>query len=572
MDNTRHLIVACVEDDEPAARAYMDALRPLGIAPLLLVAPSTDAEPDADALAKVVASASFLVVLSQAARSSRYLIGLISAYAPLAASDAQRALIAILQEPGLQLSVPTTLEVNAKDVPVEALAAQVNATMLSELWAALPVGAAAARVATSSSSAPGSAGNAENAESLDAVAILGYAQHRPHPSTPRRRRRLVGAVLSLMLLAAVVAGSAYAAKVGPFSRQSASQSASRSASTASSAGTSSGSLAGSAPLSGSISTADIKQAFICPNTSAATASIPSSPQVAAQLARHTHVYSVPKSNSAPDALAIGPNGTVWFTECQGNAIGMLQSSGHVTQIPLTRQASHPDAITRGGDGGMWFTEAGSGRIGEILNGKLLEYKLPSVHAAPDALTEAADGSLVFTEPGVNKIGRIVPGGHVTQYAIPTANSGADAITAGPHGSIWFAETLAGKIGEMNASGKVTEYPVSGFPNALAFAPNGKLWVGFVNGQDLASVTSSGTTTFVTIPNGNGGARQGLVANSSGVWFAEPGDDAIGNLSPNGSVQLVPMQNADAVPYGLMTDSNGGIWWTEAGANQVGRLS
>src|ERR1700722_17251457 len=79
---------------------------------------------------------------------------------------------------------------------------------------------------------------------------------------------------------------------------------------------------------------------------------------------------------SPYAIAIGPDNNIWFTEYQGDRIGMMTPSGEVMRFPIA-----PDGIaerlTGGPDGALWFTDPKGNRVGRIaVDGKIKYVKLP----------------------------------------------------------------------------------------------------------------------------------------------------------------------------------------------------
>ncbi len=95
----------------------------------------------------------------------------------------------------------------------------------------------------------------------------------------------------------------------------------------------------------------------------------------------------------------GPDGNVWFTDGDADAIGRITSAGTVTEFSdgLTGGESH--GITAGPDGNVWFTEGlTSGRIGRITPaGVISEFSSGlATGSVPSAITSAKDGNLYFT--------------------------------------------------------------------------------------------------------------------------------------------------------------------------------
>src|SRR6516162_1072148 len=77
-------------------------------------------------------------------------------------------------------------------------------------------------------------------------------------------------------------------------------------------------------------------------------------------------FSVPTPNATPWSIATGPDDNLWFTERDGNKIGMINPTTHaISEFPVPTANSSPIGITAGPDGNLWFTESASGKIGEI---------------------------------------------------------------------------------------------------------------------------------------------------------------------------------------------------------------
>jgi len=203
-----------------------------------------------------------------------------------------------------------------------------------------------------------------------------------------------------------------------------------------------------------------------------------------------------------DITAAG--GKLWFTESgNANAIGMLDPSNPDAAKAFSQGlSSAPGVITTGPDGNAWFAEPSAGKIGMIItSGSITEFALPS-GADPQGITAytmpgTKTGTIWYTDSKNNAIGSIsinpnnnyvvnseikdtagtIPGGSqiVTgtdsdstlwfsaynsstgQYAIgsydPATNGfGPQALLAsaqvpygiatGPDGNIWFSEAVS----------------------------------------------------------------------------------------------------------------------------------
>ncbi len=76
-------------------------------------------------------------------------------------------------------------------------------------------------------------------------------------------------------------------------------------------------------------------------------------------------YSAP-TDSLPRGLTTGPDGCLYVALNGSNAIGRLTTDGQWTTVPLPSMASQPQAIVLGSDGQLWFTEGNGSAIG-LLN-------------------------------------------------------------------------------------------------------------------------------------------------------------------------------------------------------------
>lgn len=207
-------------------------------------------------------------------------------------------------------------------------------------------------------------------------------------------------------------------------------------------------------------------------------------------------FRLPGRQSRPTAIVAGADGNLWFTDGKGSGIGRITPSGEITEFALPA-GRHPGAIAAGADGNLWFTERAADRIGRITTaGQITEFPIPGPAVKPGAIVAGSDGNLWFAEGGAPRIGRITPGGEITHFTLPTADS-VYALAAGPEGRIWF--TAGDLIGAIGADGPIS-WPACLLegcretPAALAFAPDGRLWVS----TDYLTCSYCGGQTFFNL--------------------------------------------------------------------------
>ncbi len=127
-------------------------------------------------------------------------------------------------------------------------------------------------------------------------------------------------------------------------------------------------------------------------------------------------FGFPNATTSPKQMVRGPDGQIWIAE-EGNdtnnsgKIGVLSTSGtpYVSvEYETVSPDSRPEAITVGADGALWFTEYGLDAIGRVTtSGMMSEYKSPVTGLELAGIAAAPNGALWFCEPEINRIGELV---------------------------------------------------------------------------------------------------------------------------------------------------------------------
>lgn len=172
-------------------------------------------------------------------------------------------------------------------------------------------------------------------------------------------------------------------------------------------------------------------------------------------------------------ITAGPDGAMWFTQPGSDAIGRITAPtdaqfsagtarGTITRFPLAT-GSAPDDIALGDDGALWFTETGTGKIGRAATTgqapTITEVTIPTAGSAPSRLTTGPDGRIWFSEPGAHAIGRIGGNGLVVEMPLPAGVGTPGDVASAPDGALWFVETDGARnaLGRINDAGQVTRY-------------------------------------------------------------------------------------------------------------------
>ncbi len=287
-------------------------------------------------------------------------------------------------------------------------------------------------------------------------------------------------------------------------------------------------------------------------------------------------FGLATPDSGPAQITQGPDGSLWFTENNGNKIGRITPNGDLNGFTVPTANSTPDGITLGPDGNLWFTENTGNQIGRLTpGGSFTEFPIPTADSHPSGITKGSDGNLWFGEVTANKIGRITPGGTITEFNIPTPNGRPSGMTLGPDGNVWFVEIMASQIGRITTGGSITEFPLptsNSSPNAITAGPDGNLW--FVEGtaNKIGRISPSGSVTEFTLPTPDSGPAIITRGPDGNLWFTERKANQIGRIAPSGTVTEFAVPTGGSRPLGIATGPDQNLWFTEYTGNQIGRIT
>lgn len=149
-------------------------------------------------------------------------------------------------------------------------------------------------------------------------------------------------------------------------------------------------------------------------------------------------------------IAVGSDGTVWFTEPVSGRIGTIAPSGKMRHLALSRPMAFtgPHAFVVAPDGTLWFgTER---RIGKVSpSGEITAYPVQGLEY-PHSFVSGSGGSLWFLDGDSRNVHTITQNGNVTTYALPSNLSKVTWLFAGTNGTIWFTDEIGG-VGKIEVS-------------------------------------------------------------------------------------------------------------------------
>lgn len=289
-------------------------------------------------------------------------------------------------------------------------------------------------------------------------------------------------------------------------------------------------------------------------------------------------FTIPTAGGNPEAITVGPDGNIWFTEESRSKIGFINPTTLAFtefNLPSPNNAMNTVSygITTGPDKNIWFTEWNQGKIGFVTTqGNFTEFALSNVAARPFGIVSGPDGNLWFTEAAGGMIGRITTKGTITEYALPT-QSVPQEITVGPDGALWFTDAGTNSIGRITTDGSIHEYHLPAAVNTLfgiASASDGKVWF-TANGQAGSMLPDGTGITLYPFASGLANGR-GITSGSSGsVWCTEFAGNAIVNFAQNGTRTDYPLPNDASRPSQIVIGPDGNIWFTEVSSNRLGRI-
>lgn len=222
-------------------------------------------------------------------------------------------------------------------------------------------------------------------------------------------------------------------------------------------------------------------------------------------------------------LDIDAAGGVWFTDAPGRAVSRMAADGSIRSFPLGTPVVKLGRLAVAPNNAVWFTDLTTASVTRLKDGVFTRHVSRSAGAAPWGVAIEPSGTVWATLPEVNRLARIAADGQVTEFDVPTRGSGLGDVVIDAAGAVWFLEQQANKIGRF-ANGRFAEFAV---PTPLA-----------------------GLTALATAPDG-------------GVWFTELRGGRLGRVR-DGRVREFRLPRPNARPFGIAVDRENNVWYTDLG--------
>jgi virginiamycin B lyase len=264
-------------------------------------------------------------------------------------------------------------------------------------------------------------------------------------------------------------------------------------------------------------------------------------------------------NVTPFDLVSDEKSKVWFVDNFGQ-LGYVTMDQKVTMFTLKN--ANPYALTLGPDGNFWVADF-HGSIARVTpSGVETDFTTSMVHIV--SITNGPDGALWFG--GCRNhcfIGRMTTEGTYRTYSFGLT-AYPNSITSGPDGNLWIADDN-GAIHRFTTRGVDTVYPVPGHPVDIIAGSDGALYFSENDGIIFGRVTTSGSVTIISQPNGH---LMGGIVNGPGhqIW-AGVGVNVIGTYDPStykfGPAIQTPTdsKNSNAHIGNLTTGPDNNMWAT-----------
>ena len=261
------------------------------------------------------------------------------------------------------------------------------------------------------------------------------------------------------------------------------------------------------------------------------------PDAAARPSKRADVreYLMPVAHDLPHDVVVEPNGDVLITGMFTHRLYRLKpETGALSEIEIRGvPGSNPRAIDRDTKGRTWVVLGQPQRLAMVVGDT--GWRSWDVGMYPHSLAVAPDGKVWFNghftrEPEL--IGFVDPARDtVVTYDVPAHPTLAE----GPGGPI---------------------------PYEIRVAPDGRIWLGELQGNRLVAFTP-GTEKFqtYTMPTPVSGPRRFDVDAQGIVWIPAYSANLLVRLDPaTGTFTEIPLPVEDAVPYVVRADPRGGTLW------------
>jgi virginiamycin B lyase len=281
-------------------------------------------------------------------------------------------------------------------------------------------------------------------------------------------------------------------------------------------------------------------------------------------------YRLPDTQDIPSAIALAPDGAVWFTLDSSNAIGWIQG-GQIHKIARGGETIEALGLAVDAAGGVWMTDISGQAIRHLArDGSRDSVGVPGALAQLGRLASGPDGAIWFADSWGNSITRLT-GQELRAYPAAEANAAPFGVAVDKHGTVWATLQIANKLMRIDPDGTVSELDLptgNAVPTDIALDDSGGVWFTELRANKIARLLDGRFTEF-PVPGEAVGLTALAVAPDESVWFTELRRQSLGRLR-DGSVTEFALPRRDARPFGLAISEDGDVWYTDL-SGWLGRL-
>ncbi|WP_025159441.1 virginiamycin B lyase family protein [Leifsonia aquatica] len=193
--------------------------------------------------------------------------------------------------------------------------------------------------------------------------------------------------------------------------------------------------------------------------------------------------TLPTSGVQPFSVVALEDGTAWFTELGGNALGRIGILGGVDEFPVAPADAFVSMIAASGDS-LWFSMNAADALGHVRGGDaaIAVTDLPP-GSGPVGITVAEDGAVWAALIRADALARVAKDGTLRVIQL---DDGAKphAVAPDAEGGVWATLWGANALAHVSASGEITLHPLPADvaePHGLTVAPDGTVWTALESG-------------------------------------------------------------------------------------------
>jgi virginiamycin B lyase len=250
----------------------------------------------------------------------------------------------------------------------------------------------------------------------------------------------------------------------------------------------------------------------------------------------------------------------------------LQSGPGFDEHPMLVKTDIPTALAIGPDGAVWFTIEFSDAIGRYRDGKIDRIRKGSQNLEPLGLAADRAGGAWYTDTAMRTISHISSDGSIQSFPLATRIVRLGRLAIAPDGAVWFGDVTIASVTQLT-QGVFTRHDVGSLgatPYGVAIDNNGTVWTTLQGLDQLGWISSDERVTAVDVPTRNSGLGDIAVDLAGAVWFLELRANKIGRLA-EGRFTEFSLPTASAGLTGLAPAPDGSVWFTELSVGKLGRL-